>query len=109
MKRALILTMSTLLLITAVPVLAADSYAPFNPSIHNAENLPGGILYMETGKVDLLNQDQVVLNDATYPYNRRLGVFSKDGLKIPRNKIKKGQTIDLYANADHEAVYIVIK
>jgi len=109
MKRALTLLLGALLMITATVTLATGSQAGFKPAIHNADNLPPGILYMDTGSVDLVKRDLIVVNDASYPYYRRVQVFSKDGLKITRKKLQKGQTVDLYANDHHEAVYIVQK
>lgn len=89
--------------------LAAGSQAGFNPAIHNADNLPEGILYMDTGNVDRVTHELVVVNDATYPFNRRVQVFSKEGKRRPQKSIRKGQSVDLYANDDHQAVYIVVK
>ncbi|BCS97145.1 hypothetical protein DSLASN_27770 [Desulfoluna limicola] len=109
MKRLLILIAGTFLLTTSVMAVAAEKPAPFSPAIHNAENLPANILYMKNGTIYLVTQNSLVVNDATYPLSSKAQVFTKEGLKVTRKNLKKGQKVDLFANTKHEAVYIVLK
>jgi len=109
MKRSLIFIVVAFLLTTAVVAVAAEKHAPFNPTIHNATNLPSGILYMEHGKVYFVTNERLVVNDANFPFNKSMRVFTRDGLKVSQKKLKKGQKVDIYANDKHEAVYVVIK
>jgi hypothetical protein len=109
MKRLLIFIVGAFLLATAVIAVAAEKPIPFNPQIHNQNNLPAGILYMEHGTVYFVTNERLVVNDANFPFRKATQVFTPDGLKISRKNLKKGQKVDVYANDKHEAVYVVIK
>ncbi|BCS97157.1 hypothetical protein DSLASN_27890 [Desulfoluna limicola] len=109
MKRLLIFIVGAFFLATTVVAVAAEKPVPFSPKIHNEANLPEGILYVDSGTVNFVETQRVVVDDAEYPYNKKMQVFTMDGLKGSKKSVKKGKKVDVYANDKHEAVYIVIK
>jgi len=108
MRRLFIFIVGAFFLTTAALAVAAGP-TTFNPKIHNEANLPMGILYVDSGTVNYVQKDKVVVDDAEYPFSYKFKLFTLDGLKISRKNLKKGQKVDLYANDKHEAVYIVLK
>lgn len=109
MKRLLIFIVGAFILATAVVSVAAEKPTPFSPKIHNEANLPVGILYVDSGTVNFVESQRVVVDDAEYPFSSKMKVFTLDGLKVSKKSVKKGKKVDVYANDKHEAVYIVIK
>ena len=109
MKRLLIFIVGAFILATAVVSVAAEKPTPFSPKIHNEANLPVGILYVDSGTVNFVENQRVVVDDAEYPYNRKMQVFTMDGIEVSKKSLKKDRKVDIYANDKHEAVYIVIK
>jgi hypothetical protein len=108
MKRLLIFFAGIFLLAAAVAV-AAEKPAPFNPTLYSAENLPPGILYIDSGTVNFVTPERVVVDDANYPFSANMRVFNREGVKAETDTLKAGQQVDLFANDKHEAVYVVIK
>ena len=109
MKRPIIFIISALLLILSTTPFAAEKPSPFDPKIHGEENLPVGILYISSGKIDFITQKNIVVDDAEYPFDAKVEIYDPNGRKMCRKNLKKGQKVDIYANDSHKAVYIIIK
>ncbi len=109
MKHFFTFIVGVILLTTSAMTVAAETPEPFNPRVHTKENPPTGIAFVETGKVDIVTEERVVVDDGNFPFSTSVKIFTRDGLTTPRKNLKAGQTVDLYANDRREAVYIVIK
>ena len=109
MKRLLILIISAFLLSTTVAAIATERLRPFNPQIYTKENLPSGILYMDSGKINFIHENGIVVGDATYPLDKKVQIFTVDGIKKYRSDLKTGLRVEVYASDADKAVYIVIK
>ncbi len=109
MKRALILIVTAFLLSVPMATGAEERRPPFNPALYTKTTLPPGALYMESGKIHFIHEEGIVVGDATYPLEKNVQIFTESGLKRAPSDLKRGLTVDLYANKNHHAIYIVIQ
>lgn len=109
MKRLLTLIIAGALLIATSAIAAEVKPTAFNPQLYNEANLPPGILYIDSGKIDFIDTDGIVVDDARYPITSLTQLVTLKGVPITKSALKKGQSVDVYANAKHQAVYVVVK
>ena len=109
MKHLFTVIVGALFLATAAIAAESEVPLPFNPTVHSKTNLPAGIDFVESGKIDLVNGERIVVNDVAFPFTKKTEVYGMSGAKIISKKLTRGQSVDVYADGNLKARYVVVK
>ena len=101
--------MGVLLVAFSTTAIAAKNTTKFDPRLYSEENLPAGISFITAGTIDAFNDDGLVVGDIQFSLKKIKSIVTTEGEKRTTKSFVNGRKVEVYSNADYEAVYVVVK